>query len=211
MNTDNMSILGITIDYGPFGFMEYFNPRLVSNHSDQEARYCYENQPSVCKYNLLRLSEALDPLLPLEWSSNYINSNFDELYTSSYLGMMARKLGFITEANSEKEELSDQEFGLIESLFNVLKETSTDFTNTFRALMKVSRSPDFTAVDQQALDELVKNTAPIEHLKASKKPKYSPVALAKIKQLLETNPDILPMFGIDPDQALLELASLEKL
>ncbi len=42
MNTDNMSILGITIDYGPFGFMEYFNPRLVSNHSDSEARYRYE-------------------------------------------------------------------------------------------------------------------------------------------------------------------------
>ena len=96
MNTDNMSILGLTIDYGPFGFMEYYNPKLVSNQSDSEARYCYENQPKTCKWNLLRLAEALDPLLPLEWSANYVNSHYDELYSATYLGTMARKLGFIT-------------------------------------------------------------------------------------------------------------------
>lgn len=74
MNTDNMSILGITIDYGPFGLMEYFNPKMVSNHSDSEGRYAYENQPAVCKFNLLRLAEALDPFLDLEWSSNHANT-----------------------------------------------------------------------------------------------------------------------------------------
>jgi serine/tyrosine/threonine adenylyltransferase len=72
MNTDNMSILGLTIDYGPFQFMEYFNPRQVSNHSDTEGRYCYENQPSVCKWNMLRLAEALEPILPLEWTNSVI-------------------------------------------------------------------------------------------------------------------------------------------
>ena len=93
-----MSILGLTIDYGPYGFMEYFNPRLVSNHSDSEARYCYENQPATGKWNLLRLSEALDPLLPKHFSTNYVNNHFDELYSKTYLGTMARKLGFITPA-----------------------------------------------------------------------------------------------------------------
>ncbi len=76
MNTDNMSILGLTIDYGPFGFMEHYNPRLVSNHSDDQARYCYEEQPSVAKWNLRRLAGALDPILPIEESTICIE-NFD--------------------------------------------------------------------------------------------------------------------------------------
>lgn len=113
MNTDNMSALGLTIDYGPFGFMDYFNPRMVSNHSDGEARYCYENQPSTCKYNLHRLAEILDPLIPLEWSKAQVDNNFDELYSSAYLTQMARKLGFITPATPSKDTLSDHEYQLI--------------------------------------------------------------------------------------------------
>jgi uncharacterized protein YdiU (UPF0061 family) len=113
MNTDNMSVLGITIDYGPFGFMEYFDPRMVSNHSDKEGRYAYENQPSVCKFNLMRFAEALDPFLPLEWSSNYLNSRYDEIYSGFYLTLMARKLGLITKSNPNKESLDDNEFKLI--------------------------------------------------------------------------------------------------
>jgi len=113
MNTDNMSVLGITIDYGPFGFMEYFDPRMVSNHSDKEGRYAYENQPSVGKFDLMRFAEALDPFLPLEWSSNYLNSRYDEIYSGFYLTLMARKLGLITKSNPNKESLDDHEFKLI--------------------------------------------------------------------------------------------------
>jgi uncharacterized protein YdiU (UPF0061 family) len=69
--------------------MEYFNPRLVSNHSDSEARYCYENQPSVIKFNLTRLAEALDPYLPLVWSQEYLEKNFDTLYSKYYLTQMS--------------------------------------------------------------------------------------------------------------------------
>ena len=72
MNTDNMSMLAFTIDYGPYRFMEYFDPSMVSNFSDHEGRYCYENQPATFKYNLNRLAEALDPFLPLEWSSKQV-------------------------------------------------------------------------------------------------------------------------------------------
>lgn len=64
LNTDNMSILGLTIDYGPFGFMEYFDKKHICNHSDQEGRYCYQNQPKMCKWNLMRLSAALNVVLP---------------------------------------------------------------------------------------------------------------------------------------------------
>ena len=144
MNTDNMSILGLTIDYGPFRFMDYFDPKMVSNHSDKEGRYCYENQPSVCKFNLMRLAEALDPLLPLAWSSEYLHSKFDELYSTAYLNIMARKLGFITPANSDRDSIKECEFELIQSLVEVLSATSADFTNTFRILAMISRDPDLT-------------------------------------------------------------------
>jgi uncharacterized protein YdiU (UPF0061 family) len=122
--------------------MEYFNPRLVSNHSDNEARYRYEEQPKTCKWNLMRLSEALDPLLPIEWSSNFLNTHFDELYSQTYLGQMALKLGFVTSTtSSDKKSLEDHEFDLIQSFFVVMQETSADFTNTFRTLSLLSRDP----------------------------------------------------------------------
>jgi uncharacterized protein YdiU (UPF0061 family) len=90
----------------------------------------------------MRLSEALDPLLPIEWSSNFLNTHFDELFSQTYLGQMALKLGFVTSAtSSDKDSLDDHEFDLIQSLFVVMQETSADFTNTFRSLSLVSRDP----------------------------------------------------------------------
>jgi uncharacterized protein YdiU (UPF0061 family) len=68
LNTDNMSILGLTIDYGPFGFMEYFDKKHICNHSDQHGLYMYANQPQICKSNLGRLAEALVTVLPKEES-----------------------------------------------------------------------------------------------------------------------------------------------
>ena len=155
MNTDNMSILGLTIDYGPFGFMEYFNPRMVSNHSDNEGRYAYENQPAVCKFNLLRLAEALDPLLPVEWSANYANTQFDQIYSEAYLNTMARKLGFITSDQEDRERLEEQVFEVIKSLFKVLEECSTDFTNTFRFLQLISKEVLMTEGDKKVIELLV--------------------------------------------------------
>ena len=60
LNTDNMSILGITIDYGPFAFMEHYNPKFICNYSDKEGRYRYEAQPEICLFNLIKLLESLD-------------------------------------------------------------------------------------------------------------------------------------------------------
>lgn len=54
-----MSVVGVTIDYGPFGFMEHFDKKNICNHSDKDGYYCYESQPSVCKWNLLRLAEGM--------------------------------------------------------------------------------------------------------------------------------------------------------
>ena len=67
LNTDNMSILGLTIDYGPFGFMEHFDPELICNHSDLDrGRYKYKAQPEICLWNLIKLAEALSPLIDLQ-------------------------------------------------------------------------------------------------------------------------------------------------
>lgn len=66
MNTDNFSLLSITIDYGPFGFMDVYNPRYVPNTSDDEARYRYDAQPDVARWNLRKLAKALKPLMTKE-------------------------------------------------------------------------------------------------------------------------------------------------
>jgi len=69
LNTDNMSIIGLTIDYGPFGFMDYFNKDHICNESDSDrGRYSYRAQPEICKWNLEKLAEAIQGALPLEKS-----------------------------------------------------------------------------------------------------------------------------------------------
>ena len=63
MNTDNMSILGLTLDYGPYGFMDDFNPAFITNHSDNQGRYSFQNQPDIGYWNIRALAQALSPLL----------------------------------------------------------------------------------------------------------------------------------------------------
>lgn len=91
---------------------------------------------------------------------------------------------------------------------DVLTHTAADFTNCFRALALISRDPSTS--DDQAIDQLVEFSAPIDHLQAMKKPKYSPAGLVKIKHLLETNPQILHLFGLDPEKAKAEIEALEE-
>ena len=64
LNTDNLSLKSITIDYGPFGFLDAFDPNYIPNHSDDQGRYDYESQPSICLWNLGRLAAALTSILP---------------------------------------------------------------------------------------------------------------------------------------------------
>ena len=94
LNTDNMSILGLTIDYGPFGFMEHFDPNHVCNHSDLESgRYRYKAQPEICLWNLVKLAEALDPLVDLSWSKHRGEVLFWEVYRREYDNLLDKKLG----------------------------------------------------------------------------------------------------------------------
>src|SRR5512143_850002 len=92
MNTDNMSILGLTLDYGPFGFLDAFDPGYVCNHSDTGGRYAFDQQPDVAAWNITKLAQALVPLMSVETASSAI-SEYPHAFGKSYLERMAAKFG----------------------------------------------------------------------------------------------------------------------
>ena len=131
LNTDNMSILGLTIDYGPYGWLEGFDPGWTPNTTDAEGRrYCYGNQPQIAQWNLVRLANALYPLLndkaPLEQGL----ARFGETYEGGASRMMAEKLGLAAlDREGDDRLLSD--------LFELLQQVETDMTLFFRLLATV--------------------------------------------------------------------------
>ncbi|WP_205173521.1 protein adenylyltransferase SelO [Bacillus pakistanensis] len=131
MNTDNMSISGETIDYGPCAFMDTYDPETVFSSIDRRGRYAYGNQPPIAGWNLARFAESLLPLLhenqdeAVEIAQKAI-SDFPELYHSHWLAGMRAKLGIFNEENKDKS--------LIEDLLNMMEKYHADFTNTFLAL-----------------------------------------------------------------------------
>lgn len=125
LNTDNMSVMGVTIDYGPFGFMETFDPDYVPNGSDHSGRYAYQHQPAICKWNLMKFAEALNPLLPQEISKKYLD-RYDDIFTSEYQCLMREKLGLLQSAEGDAS--------LFKGLFETMTATYADFTDVFVAL-----------------------------------------------------------------------------
>lgn len=127
LNTDNFSIMGITIDYGPFGFVESFDKDFVPNGSDGSGRYSYTRQPEACAWALCRLSEAILPLLAAEeFNLQEVERLFWETYDAAYLSAMRDKLGLLDPQESDK--------GLIDGLLDTMSRTGADFTDTFRAI-----------------------------------------------------------------------------
>ncbi|MBM5787602.1 MAG: YdiU family protein [Pelagibacterales bacterium] len=132
MNTDNMSISGESIDFGPCAFMDYYNPKTVFSSIDHHGRYAFGNQPSIAQWNLARLADALLPLLDedqnkaIEVGEEIIHS-FKEKYEIKFHKMMKKKLGLIT------DEVDD--VILIQELLDTMEKNKLDYTNTFRDLM----------------------------------------------------------------------------
>ncbi len=131
MNTDNMTISGETIDYGPCAFMDTYNPNTVFSSIDTYGRYSYKNQPIMAEWNLCRFAEALLPLLhenqeeAIKIAKNSI-SKFSELYYFNWLSKMRLKLGIFNEEKQDK--------AIIEDLFTMMEKYNEDYTNTFIAL-----------------------------------------------------------------------------
>ena len=133
MNTDNMSIAGETIDYGPCAFMDDYDPATVFSSIDHGGRYRYENQLRIVQWNLARLAETILPLLDDDQEkavrrATEIVEGFYPRAEESWLDVMRRKLG-LTESRREDREL-------VESLLTLMHEARADFTLTFRSLWK---------------------------------------------------------------------------
>ena len=128
INTDNMSIDGLTIDYGPYAMMEKFDKKFICNHSDYEGRYSFENQPYIAQWNLGILSKVLSPIANEELMNNY-NDTFIAKYKKLYFKSIASKLGLDT-YNFKKDA------PLIVELFNALQEDNVDYTSFFYDLSK---------------------------------------------------------------------------
>lgn len=133
MNTDNMSILGLTIDYGPYGWLEDYNYNWTPNTTDKEhRRYRFENQPNVTQWNLYQLANALFPLIEEAKPLELLLQEFQQLYLSDYLDMMRSKLGL------KKRDTNDAK--LIAKLEKNLQLSETDMTIFFRELSSVKKN-----------------------------------------------------------------------
>ena len=133
MNTDNMSISGETIDYGPCAFMDTYDPKTVFSSIDHMGRYAYCNQPIITKWNLSRFAECLIPMIDknqkkaIEIATEIINT-FEKKYEEKWLEMMRKKLGLIGNHSIDKT--------LILDLLTWMHQKKVDYTNTFCHLMK---------------------------------------------------------------------------
>jgi uncharacterized protein YdiU (UPF0061 family) len=131
MNTDNMSICGETIDYGPCAFLDAYHPATVFSSIDHQGRYAYGNQPIIAQWNLARFAESLIPILhqapeeALTLAESAIQ-DFPGLFQQEWLRVMGQKIGLADPVEADR--------GFIIELLNHMQEAKADFTNTFRAL-----------------------------------------------------------------------------
>ncbi len=126
LNTDNMSILGLTIDYGPFQFLDHYDPAHICNHSDHQGRYAFERQPAVVRWNLFRLGQALQPLIGDPAIAMGALEPFTTLYETHYLAQMRAKLGL--------RRAHPQDGALVAALLQTLASNAVDHTIFWRRL-----------------------------------------------------------------------------
>ena len=150
MNTDNMTITGTTFDYGPFGFMDHFNPNFTPNHSDPNGRYAYGKQPEIGYWNLSKFSETIGHLVDSQFIAEEL-ANYQQIYNDYYRKLMGQKLGL---------EILDSEFKeLVNKLFHLLYNNLIDYSLFFRHLSDLPSNFPKTLTqkfkDPQALDSWV--------------------------------------------------------
>ncbi|TAJ27864.1 MAG: YdiU family protein [Nitrospirae bacterium] len=125
MNSDNMSILGLTLDYGPYGFLDEYNPGFVCNHSDRQGRYAFHHQPDIGYFNLRCLAQALSPFLIQDQAQDAL-ARYEAAFAERYDALMREKLGL--------REAGPEDRALVGELLNLLQAGRVDYTNFFRAL-----------------------------------------------------------------------------
>jgi uncharacterized protein YdiU (UPF0061 family) len=178
MNTDNMSILGLTIDYGPFQFLDAFVPGHVCNHSDTQGRYAYNRQPNVAYWNLFCLAQALLPLIGDEEQAQVALASYKTVFSGDFMARMRGKLGLTAERAGDAE--------LIDQILLLLAKNGVDYTIFWRRLSHAVAQNDFEPVrdlfaDRAGLDRwllsyseliAITNKELSAHLMLKSNPKY---------------------------------------
>jgi protein adenylyltransferase len=145
MNTDNMTLSGETIDYGPCAFMDNYDPNTVFSSIDHMGRYAYANQPKIAQWNLARLAETLLPLInddfnaAIEVAEDTIKQ-FPDIYQRKWLAMMGAKLGLVESLPNDETLISD--------LLDWMRANNADYTNTFRDLSQAEKPKGQSYQDQ---------------------------------------------------------------
>ncbi|MCP5352541.1 MAG: YdiU family protein [Chromatiales bacterium] len=149
MNTDNMSVLGHTLDYGPFGFLDTYDAHHICNHSDHHGRYAYDQQPYIAHWNLSCLAQAMLPILDPDpetaavKATGYLDT-FPSRYDAAYLARMRAKLGLTVHGRDDRQ--------LVDELFAAMQGNSVDFTIFFRTLAGFDPDGANTALRDQFIN-----------------------------------------------------------
>src|SRR5665213_167806 len=125
MNTDNMSILGLTLDYGPFGFLDAYDPGFICNHTDEQGRYAFDMQPAIAHWNLRALAFALSSLIPKDALISALDT-YEGLYRTRHRALMRAKLGLTEEMEGDEQLIGD--------LVKLMAGARADYTLSFRNL-----------------------------------------------------------------------------
>ncbi|KAL5038595.1 hypothetical protein RTP6_005879 [Batrachochytrium dendrobatidis] len=167
MNTDNFSILGITIDYGPFQFMDVYDPTYVCNHSDETGRYAFCEQPRIALWNLARLASVLDPLILPPTCNDHINNSetesrakqsvttvlidavreFIPCFDTTFSLLMSRKFGLLTTANHDLDTL-------YQPILRLMHDSKVDYTHFFRIVSEMDLFDRTNETMDKVLDRL---------------------------------------------------------
>ncbi|MFC3379280.1 YdiU family protein [Rugamonas sp. CCM 8940] len=149
MNTDNMSILGLTLDYGPFGFMESFDAEHICNHTDQQGRYSYAMQPQIGHWNCYALGQALLPLIGEVEATQAALDIYQAEFAAKLNGLLRAKLGLATGQDGDQ--------ALFDATFALMQANGVDFTLFFRRLGNLQR--DHAAADEPLRDLFIDRPA----------------------------------------------------
>jgi serine/tyrosine/threonine adenylyltransferase len=150
LNTDNMSILGLTLDYGPFGFIEAFDAAYICNHSDHQGRYSYQNQPGVVQWNCFALGQTFVPLIGSADQTKEILGQFKSSYDEAMRGQWLAKLGLNVAQNGQASDSSTPSADLVDRLFELMQANHCDWTLWFRTLSQFDEadpSTDYLLLD----------------------------------------------------------------
>eukprot|EP00198_Chlamydomonas_reinhardtii_P010390 XP_001699727.1 predicted protein [Chlamydomonas reinhardtii] len=200
LNTDNMSIVGVTIDYGPFGFLDRYDPDFICNGSDDSGRYDYKSQPDICRWNCERLAEAVRAVLPEGRGKRAVAEVFDAVYRKCvWRGALVCTLG------AGRAAVEDE--GLAAALLSVMEATGADFTNTFRCLSRFpTPAPGIDPASTAAVE--AGGCCDAGTLVAAAAPRVPPQNLQMLVMLSQKNPELLHQMGVSQQMLTTEMARL---